>query len=387
MVSSRVLWCLFWVWVVVGCAPQSQVPPQTPAQPEAAPTIRVPRLIVTAAGSERVDALLQEAYALEAAGRFADAQLRFEQVYDVDPRGRLAPEALFHSASCHDEAGKFAPSLEHYVEFYRRFPQHELASLALVRSARLFLFLEKWARAGEVADILLARVDGLPDLARVATYSAKALALLATEDDERAAYFVEKGRQVLEALNLDAAGKIPRDAAALYFALGEVRRLRADRIHFKPVPKDFARVLEQRCQLLLDAQSAYSSAMRAYDAHWSAMAGYRVGELYQALHRDLMQVPAPSTATDLRKRQLFEGAMRLRYSVLLSKAQTMMQHTVAMAERTGEASDWVQRARASGRQLDENLREERAAIDRLGYTRGELQAALDRLAAKGDPQP
>ncbi|HEY3234687.1 MAG TPA: hypothetical protein VGJ84_08215 [Polyangiaceae bacterium] len=36
--------------------------------------------------------------------------------------------------------------------------------------------------------------------------------------------------------------------------------------------------------------------MRAYDAHWSAMAGYPVGDLYESSHRDLMQVPAPFAA-------------------------------------------------------------------------------------------
>jgi len=103
-----------------------------------------------------------------------------------------------------------------------------------------------------------------------------------------------------------------------------------ERIRFAPVPSDFAAVLEQRCQLLLDAQSAYSDAMRAYDAHWSAMAGFRVGELYQKLHEELMQVPAPKSADSAGKRQLFEGAMRLRYSILLDKAKAMMDHTVAM---------------------------------------------------------
>ena len=82
----------------------------------------------------------------------------------------------------------------------------------------------------------------------------------------------------------------------MYFALGELRRMRAERIHFVPVPENFGAALEQRCQLLLDSQSAYSDAMRAYDSHWSAMAGYRVGELYQKLHEELMQVPAPKAA-------------------------------------------------------------------------------------------
>jgi hypothetical protein len=124
--------------------------------------------------------------------------------------------------------------------------------------------------------------------------------------------------------------------------------------------------------------------MRAYDAHWSAMAGYRVGELYRNLHSDLMAVPPPKSAgTVVRKQQLFEGAMRLRYSILLKKALSMMEHTISMAERTGERSDWVAKALASKKAIEQSIRDEDAAIARLPYTKAELQAALDDLARKG----
>ena len=80
------------------------------------------------------------------------------------------------------------------------------------------------------------------------------------------------------------------------FALGEVRRLKSERISFTPLPPNFTDVLEQRCQALLDAQAAYTDAMRGYDAHWSAMAGYRVGQLYQRLHAEVMQIPPTAQA-------------------------------------------------------------------------------------------
>src|SRR6185369_6201267 len=106
-------------------------------------------------------------------------------------------------------------------------------------------------------------------------------------------------------------------------------------IAFNPVPQNFGDVLEQRCQGRLDAQNAYTDAMRSFDAHWSAMAGYRVGQLYQKLHLDVMQVPPPAKADTLKQKQLFEGAMRLRYRVLLEKGLAMMDGTVRLGERTG----------------------------------------------------
>jgi hypothetical protein len=127
--------------------------------------------------------------------------------------------------------------------------------------------------------------------------------------------------------------------------------------------------------------------MRAYDAHWSAMAGYRVGELYQKLHADLMSVPPPIRADSEARRLLFEGAMRLRYSVLIDKGLAMMDHTLSMAERTGEQSAWVERTRAAKTSLERAQRAEQAVLDRLPYTRAELRQALDDLAKKKSGRP
>jgi hypothetical protein len=114
------------------------------------------------------------------------------------------------------------------------------------------------------------------------------------------------------------------------------------------------------------------------------MAGFRVGELYQRLHEELMKVEAPKAKTE-RERQLVEGAMRLRYSVLLTKAKGMMEHTLDMARRTGESSSWVERAEQARRDIEKAEAAEQAALDKLPYTREELQAALDRLAKGQKP--
>jgi hypothetical protein len=111
------------------------------------------------------------------------------------------------------------------------------------------------------------------------------------------------------------------------------------------------------------------------------MAGYRVGELYQKLHEEMMQVPPPKAADTERKRQLFEGAMRLRYSILLDKAKSMLDHTVAMADRTGEQSPWVLKSRQARDEIAKAVEEERQALARLPYSKAQLQAALDSLAA------
>jgi hypothetical protein len=74
--------------------------------------------------------------------------------------------------------------------------------------------------------------------------------------------------------------------------------------------------------------------------------------------------------------------MRLRYSVLLEKARGMMEHTVAMAERTGERTAWVERAKEALRYIADAEAAEQASLDRLPYTREDLEGAFAELRKK-----
>jgi len=360
-------------------APVARPAKSAPAR-RSPPVLEVARQVVTPHESISVSELYERGEARARAGEWAAAAADLDRAYRLDSDGPLALGALFRAAEAWDLMKENERALERYEQVARRFPDHELGREALVRAMRLLCYLERWQRAGELADLFLTREREPRPFDAVVAFSSKALALVARGDDSAAMRFVERGRDLIESRGLDMAGKVPRDLAQLYYALAEVRRIRAERIKFTPLPPNFTQRFEERCQLLLDAQSAYSDTMRAYDSHWSAMAGFRVGELYQSLHTDVMQIEPPKAASDERKRQLFEGAMRLRYAVLLSKAKGMMEHTLAMAARTGESSAWVARAEQAKLEIERAQAREQAALDRLPYTRQELQAALDRLA-------
>jgi tetratricopeptide (TPR) repeat protein len=373
--------------VLGGCAaapaagskmPRDEPPPRATAPRETG----LPRTVVTPHDASSVDEIFAHARADFAERRFADAARGFDRIVELDPDGAFAKEAWLNGGAAHDALGDLHGAAARYEEVARRYPGDPMAREALVRAVRVLTYLEEWPAAGQAADALLANGGALGSIERVVAYGGKALALVFGHDPDSASYYIEKGRDVIEQERLDSAGTLPRDLAQLYFALGELRRIRGYRIRFDPVPPKFAEVLEQRCQLLLDAQSAYSDTMRAYDAHWSAMAGYRVGELYQKLHEELMHVPAPASATTPAKAQLFEGAMRLRYAVLLRKGLTMMEHTLSLSERTGERSEWVVRAGEAKRSLERSIRDEDAAIARLPYSRADLERALEDLGRR-----
>ena len=376
--------CVVLVLLLTACgsaSPSVARPLAAPAAPPPA-SFAVPRTVVTPLDAATVDEMFNRASADFQAKRYAEAARGFDRLAEVDPDGPRAEDAFFFGAAAHDELGELGAAAARYQEVARRYPRGARSREALVRAVRLLAHLERFREAGEAADLLLARLPELTPLDRVVAYGGKSLAVVASDAPDGATYFISKARDIIDAERLDAAGAVPRDLAQVYFALGELRRLRGERITFEPLPPRFAETLEERCQLLLDAQSAYSDTMRAYDAHWSAMAGYRVGELYQRLHEQLMRVKPPASADTAAKAQLFEGAMRLRYSVLLQKGLAMMEHTVALAERTGEQSGWVLRAAESKRALQKAMDEEDAALRRLPYTREQLERALDDLAKK-----
>lgn len=366
------------VLVASGCAARHGA--DAPRAPEPR-TIAVPRVVVTPSRTLTLDEMFQEADRHAGAGRLEQAADGFDRVAALEPDGPLAAEALFRAGDARDTLGHHEAALERYRKVADRHSGHPRARPAVLRSVRLLTYLEDFAWAGRYADRLLAETDLRPFEAVVA-HGGKALSFIAAGDDARASAYVERGRDVVEREGLDLAGRLPVDLAPLYFALGEVRRLRAERIRFVPAPPSFALALEQRCQLILDAQRAYSDTWRAYDAHWSTLAGVRLAQMYEALHRDLMSMPVPETADTTFRRDLYEGAMRYRYSVLLEKARTMLEHTVAMAEREKQKSEWVERAKQSLLDIRAAELAERQALDRLPYTRQDLDEVFKTIREK-----
>jgi tetratricopeptide (TPR) repeat protein len=363
------------VVAVAGCASPKGGDARSARSPT---TIDVPRVIVTPSRTVTLDELFAEADRDAGNGRLESAARGFDRVAALEPTGPLAAEALFRAGDAHDTLGRHEAALERYRAVADRYASHGRARLATLRSVRLLAYLEDFEWAGRYADRLLAHRDLRP-FESVVAHGGKALSLVAEGDDVRASAFVARGRDVVEREGLDLAGRLPVDLAPLYFALGEVQRLRAERIRFVPVPPDFGVALEQRCQLILDAQRAYSDTWRAYDAHWSTLAGFRLAEMYEKLHQELMTIPAPETADTSARRELFEGAMRLRYSVLLEKARTMMEHTITMADREKERSPWVERARQSLLDIRAAEQREQAALARLPYSRADLEGVLADL--------
>ncbi len=352
--------------------------------PAAFPTIYATPTVITPHDDESPEQAFERARVLLLEEKSTEAAAIFDRIAQTEGSRPLVPLALFNAGIAWEQSGDRSAALSRFSSVVQRFAQGDVGKWSALRAARLQAYLETWSELSATADLLLARGD-LLDVERLEALGAKALAVVESGDPDAALRFINKGRDIVDALRLGEGGKLPLEVAQIHFALGEVRRVRSEAISFVPLPANFAAALETRCQGLLDAQSAYSDAIRSYDAHWAAMSGYRIGQLYEKLYRDVLAIPPPRAATTSDKKRLFEGAMRLRYRVLLEKGLKMMEHTIMVGDRTGEASAWIERARAAKREIEKALTDQRELLAKLPYSEKELKGALDDLAAKNAP--
>ena len=370
---------------LTGCATAGPSAPQRPA-PIATPAhgpnvIEAPTTYVTSSDAATMAELFERAKAALMAGRFSEAAASFDRLVALEPAGSFASASLFNAGLALEAMEDRGSALERFRQLARSHAQAPETHAGLVRAMRILVYQEQWTELVSTAEVLLAFANLAP-LEKMEAHGCRALGAAAQGDLETAATHVAKARTILEDQHLDDGGKLPLAAAPAFFALGEVRRQRGEKILFVPVPSNFSQVLEERCQLLLDAQDSYATAMRSADPHWAAMSGFRVGQLYQRLHRDVLSIPAPSSATTDRQRQLFEGAMRLRYRVLVEKGLTMMDRVLRISEGSGEHSAWVTRAREAREELERGLEKEKEALKKLPYAEADLQRALDDLSKK-----
>jgi tetratricopeptide (TPR) repeat protein len=368
--------------LAAGCA-QATSQPKTPASQTEPPRTDTGTTVLTATDGGTPVELFDRAKKLFVEEKYKEAADLFDLVQKGDPQGRLAPMALYQAGLCFEALGDREKALARFEQVATDYPKDPLQKLARLHATRVLNVLERWSEMIKLADEVLARAD-LSVAETVEAQGAKALALAEKGDVEAAGRLVEDTRTLMEKHHLGESGRLSYEVAQVFFVLGEVRRLRSEKIVFDPLPPNFGEAFEQRAQGLLDAQAAYTDTMRTTDVAWATMAGYRVGELYQELHRDVMAAKFPAVAKSAKDRQLFEGAMRLRYRILLEKGLKMMNSTVGMTDRMGEASVWSARAKAAKAEIEKSLAAENTAIAKLPISEADLKKLLDDLQAKRD---
>lgn len=368
----------------LGCATQSVQPPTSPPSGEAntiPPTkgIRTSTAVISSDGHEgTASELFEKGKQLLLQEKFAEAAECFDLVLKADPEPKLAAMALMQGGLAREGNGDREGALTRYQMLLQQHPQDDLAKAAMMRRGRVLIQLEKWKELSEASDQLLERGD-LSVSEQIEALGSKALGQVENSEVESANLLVSRARTLMEKHHVGEAGRIPHEAALVFFAQGEVRKSKSETIVFEPPSANFSIAFEERAAGLLEAQSSYTDAMRTTDPFWATWAGYRVGQLYQQLHHDVMMVKPPEKASSEKDRKLYDGAVQLRYRVLLQKGLKMMQSTVKMNERVGETNAWGQRAREAIVQLEKAIEAANAVIQKVGVSEETLKAGMQQM--------
>jgi len=117
-----------------------------------------------------------------------------------------------------------------------------------------------------------------------------------------------------------------------------------------------SQALERKTALLLSAQGHFLRCIRQGDGDWAVAAGYRIGEMYEVLHDQLLAAPLPADLTE-EQRALYLQELKGRLRILVEKAIGIYQETVEAAQRTGARGDAIARANAGIERLRRSLLE------------------------------
>jgi hypothetical protein len=121
-----------------------------------------------------------------------------------------------------------------------------------------------------------------------------------------------------------------------------------------------AKELEDKAEMLLSAQGHYLQAIRLGNDTWAVASGFRIGELYDGLHTQLVEAKMPPGLSD-EESAAYQSELRQRVKVLATKAITAYEQTLERASKTGvDDLKFLADAQASLDRLRRLLREDAA---------------------------
>jgi tetratricopeptide (TPR) repeat protein len=348
------------------------------------PTIRTSTHVITPTDDATEKELLERGQRALMEQRWRAAVDAFEILLGAEPTDKaMVATATFGLGLAYQGLGDYAKARAQLEKRLALTDAGAESRLARARLLAVLAYLEDWPALGALGEKMLARAD-LEPMDKMNALGARALGKIEGADDEHAGRDLQLGLDVMEEQHFGTGGRLLGPAAQLKFVEGEIRRVREEKIAFVTgdapprLADDFLARMNARCQGLLDAQSSYADAMRSEDPFWATISGFRLGQAYRALHKDLMAIPPTDKAKSEKDKQLFFGIMHVRYRVLLEKGTDMIKRTYDFAVKNGDMA-WVTRTLQSKKDMELSVEEEKAVIARMPFTEADLQGALDLM--------
>lgn len=309
-------------------APVAALPPEIVFEPE----VIAPATIDIELADKNDEELFAIGTAAYGAGDFRRAAAAFARVADVHGASRHAATAIFNAGLAYQKLEEWRLALERFRAFVRTYEGPDAVD-GEFRIAQCLYHLGELEDARALLRALAER-EGLSPELRIRALAERGVVELeagkADEAEKTLLLALHSWRATPEEDRPDAW-----HAAQAQFYLGEVYREWFRAIALVPKGADeeeLARALENKAQMLLAAQGHYIRAIRMQDEQWAVAAGFRCGELYDELRRQMLEAPLPP-GLDAEQAAAYRELLVSRLRILAEKAIVAYEQTLALAAR------------------------------------------------------
>jgi len=268
------------------------------------------------------------------AGAFERAAAAFARIADRFPGSRHEPAALFDAGLAYQELREWRLALERFRALSRGWEGPDALEAE-------FKVAECQYQLGELGDAhatleAIAVRPALPAQDRVRVLTQLGVIELEEGRPEQAETTLRRALGAWQGLG-DRERVDPYYPAQAEYYLGEAYRGWFLALELDPSTGEEARLqeaLEHKAEMLLSAQGHYQRAIRMGDDRWAAASGARVGELYDAFRRQLLEAPLPPGLDDQAARA-YRQELHRRVRVLAAKAVSAYEAALGRAGRSG----------------------------------------------------
>lgn len=309
-------------------APPSALPPEIVFEPEVIAPSGID-LELAGRNDEELFAIGTAAYG---AGDFRRAAAAFARVADVHGSSRHAATALFNAGLAYQKLEEWRLALERFRAFVRTYEGPDAVD-GEFRIAQCLYHLEELEDARALLRALAER-EGLPAELRIRALAERGVVELEAGLPEEAERTLLRALQTWRSLPEEDRPD-PWHAAQAQFYLGEVYREWFRAIALVPKgagEEELAQALERKAQMLLAAQGHYLRAIRLGNEQWAVAAGFRCGELYDELRRQMLDAPLPP-GLDAEQAAAYRELLVARLRILAEKAIVAYEQTLSLAAR------------------------------------------------------
>jgi len=268
------------------------------------------------------------------AADYARAAAAFTRVVDRFPGSRHEAAALFDAGLAYEHLESWRLGLERFRDLARRYTGPDALEASFKVAECLYHLREL-----EDAHAALSAVAGHADLSvgdRIRVLTLLGVVEAEQAKPEQAEASLRKAVALWQGVG-DRERLDPYFPAQAQYYLGELYRDWFRALPLDPSSGDEAKLqtdLEHKSEMLLSAQAHYLRAIRMGDHGWAVASGYRVGELYEELRRQLLEAPLPP-GLDEEHAQAYRAELRGRVRILATKAMSAYEASLTLASRTG----------------------------------------------------